>query len=223
MSKLLLADDDGAVCETVSNLLRRDNYIVDVANDGEEALEFLHSFKYALVILDWEMPEYTGREVCEKHRQSGGHTPILMLTGKTDIESKVEALDAGADDYLTKPFHYKELAARLRALIRRPQTTPSVKLSIRNIELDPATGKVFQTGAEIHLQPIEYSVLEFFLRNPGKIFSTDELLNRIWDSDTSVSTECIYSCLRRIRRKLDTEDQPTLIRNVHGRGYILDE
>lgn len=223
MSKVLLADDDFNLCENVTGLLQADGYKVDIAHDGEDALGFLELYSYDVAVLDWDMPEISGIRVCEIHRQKGGVTPILMLTGKDDIESKVQALDIGADDYLTKPFHPKELSARLRALIRRPQPGVAVSPRVRNIRLDPVQGKIFRDDQEVHLQPIEFALSEFFLRNPGRIFSAEEILSRVWDSDAGVSAETLYSTLRRVRKKLNTEGQVEFIRNVHGRGYILDE
>jgi DNA-binding response OmpR family regulator len=223
MPKILIADDDFNLCENVSGLLRADGHKVDIAHDGEDALEFLELYSYDVAILDWDMPEISGMRVCEIHRQKGGVTPILMLTGKADIDSKVQALEIGADDYMTKPFHPKELVARLRALVRRPQPIVTVLPRVRNVELDPTKGRLFRDGQEIHLQPIEFSLAEFFLRNPGRIFTADEILSRVWDSEAGVSAETLYSTLRRVRKKLNTEGQPEFIRNIHGRGYILDE
>ncbi len=223
MSKILIADDDLSLCESVSTFLRQSNHVVDMVHDGEDALAFIQLYQYDVLILDWDMPDRTGLEVCRSYRHTGGLTPILMLTGKTNVENKVDAFEAGADDYLTKPFDTRELLSRLRALVRRPQASYLVKPTARDIELDPATGKVFRGGTEIHLQPLEFSLLQFFMCNQGKIFSTEQIMNRVWESDASVSAEAIYSCIRRIRKKLDVDGQSSLIRNVHGRGYVFEE
>jgi DNA-binding response OmpR family regulator len=222
MAKLLLADDDVALCDNLSGLLSREGHSVDVANDGEDTLEFLRLYQYDALILDWDMPECSGLRVCQIHRTNNGTTPILMLTGKAAVDAKVEALDAGADDYLTKPFDVKELHARLRALLRRPQALQAQKLIARHVEIDLVTGKVFSEGKEVHCQPLEFALLEFFLRNTGRVFTAEQILNRVWDAETSVSTEALYTCMRRIRRKFDKDCDEPLIRNIHGRGYILE-
>lgn len=223
MPKVLIADDDCNFCQNVAGLLSALGHKVDIAHDGEDALEFLELYSYDVAILDWDMPEFSGLRVCEIHRKKGGVTPILMLTGKSDVSCTVQALDVGADDYMSKPFHPQELAARLRALIRRPQPTVSINPKVRNVELDPTRGKVFKDGKEVHLQPIEFALAEFFLRNPGRIYTANEILSRVWDSDAGVSAETLYSTLRRVRKKLNSDEQQEFIRNVHGRGYILDE
>lgn len=207
---------------TISEWLKSERYVVDIVHTGELALEHLQSFEYDLVILDWEMPALSGIEVTKQYRDSGGMTPILLLTGKDTIDEKEMGFDAGADDYLTKPFHPKELSARLRALLRRPNQILGETLKVRNIVLDPGTRIVTKAGKVVPLQPLEFSVLEFFLRHPTDVVGPEGLLRRVWDSDTNVSQDAIYTCIKRIRKKLDDDGQPSILKTVHGIGYKLE-
>jgi DNA-binding response OmpR family regulator len=144
-----------------------------------------------------------------------------MLTGKHDIEDKEEGFNAGADDYLTKPFDIKELSARIRALLRRPTNVYDNILSIRNVSLDPNNHIVTKDGAPIKLTPKEFAVLEFFMRNPNKVFKADALLDHIWNSEAGSGPETVRTCIKRLRRQIDMPDVPSIIENVHGVGYKL--
>ncbi len=222
MYKALLADDDDALCETMGEFLRLENYNLDVARSGSEAGEYLKQFVYDIILLDWEMPGKSGIEICSEFRSAGGVTPILMLTGKKEIEEREKGLDAGADDYLTKPFHFRELGARLRALLRRPPQIVASVLTARDITLDTKTMKVRKGSQDIPLQPMEFVVLEFLMRNPGEVFSPERLVDRLWESDAEVSLGAIYSCVKRLRKKLDSGEDRSLISSIYSKGYRLD-
>lgn len=222
MAKILLVEDNPSVVESVRDWMEVQKHNVDVSLDGAQALEMLDAFGYELIILDWDLPRVAGIDVLKKLRGKSDTTPVLMLTGKDSIDSKEQALDAGADDYLTKPFNPRELAARIRALLRRPAQLVSNTLDARGITLDAAARKVKKGVKEITLQPLELALLEFFMRHPNELFSTDQLLSRVWDSDADVSLDALYACITRLRRKIDEQGQPSVIRTVHGAGYRFE-
>ncbi len=220
MAKILLVEDDMSLAATVETWLSSENHMTDIAYDGLEAKERLMSFEYDLFILDWEVPEMTGIELCSLIRTRGVTSPILMLTGKGAIEDKTTGFDAGADDYLTKPFHPQELMARVKALLRRPPTLLAPRLMAGDLEIDTKTRDVFQSGKQILLQPMEYTLLEFLMQRPNEVFSADALLRLLWDSDSNVSSESLYVCLSRLRRKLE-QNGSCPIATVRGAGYVL--
>lgn len=220
MAKILIVEDDSSLAETISTWLSTENHLVDVACDGLDAKARLTSFEYDLFVLDWDVPEITGIQICSLIRSRGLSTPILMLTGKSAIAEKTAGFGAGADDYLTKPFHPEEMMARISALLRRPASYISAKLTLGNLELDMKKREVLQSGVPIALQPMEYTVLEFFMKHPNEMFSSETLLRRLWDSDAEVSSEALYVCLARLRRKLE-KNGVCPIATVRGAGYIL--
>jgi OmpR-family two-component system manganese-sensing response regulator len=221
MAKILLVEDNPAVVEAVSAWLVAEGHAVDTAFTGQEALDMLTAFAYELAILDWDIPKVTGIDVLRQYRQQGGVAGILMLTGKSDVDEKALALDAGADDYVTKPFHPKELKARIRALLRRPQALAPQQLCARDLVLETQKKRLSKAGRDIRLQPLEFAVLEFFMRHPGDVFSPEALIERVWDSQSEVSIEAIYTCITRLRRKIQNADEEPIIRTVHGLGYQL--
>lgn len=223
MSKILIADDDQTLGITLESWLTGDHHVVDIAKTGLEALEMLEAFSYDLMIVDWQMPELSGIDMIRRFRNQGGVTPILMLTGKDAVDEKAMGLDAGADDYLTKPFHFKELDARMRALLRRSTQLSGDSLKFRDLTLEPQSRKVLKNGQPVFLQPLEFAVLEFLMRHPGEVFSPERMLQRIWDSETDVSLDALYTCISRMRRKLTAVGDPSIIRTVHGVGYGLAE
>jgi DNA-binding response OmpR family regulator len=222
MAKILLVEDDRDLANLVVNILSVERHTVEAVTDGSEALGRLKMFKYELVILDWMLPGLSGMDICTEFRARGGNTPILMLTNKSLPEEKERALDGGADDYLTKPFHHKELTARIRALLRRPQAVSAKVLQIGDVVLDPKTMKVFKNEEEIHLLPKEFSLLELFLRYPNQVFSGDALLDRVWASESSASVDTVRTYIKTLRKKIDSKEGTSLIRTVHGVGYCLD-
>jgi two-component system, OmpR family, response regulator len=222
MAKILIVEDDRDLGGMVLDWLRFEHHNVEMVHNGQEGLERLQTSEYDCVVLDWELPGMDGIEVCRRFRSGGGHTPIIMLTGKNAISEKEAGLDSGADDYLTKPFNMKELSARLRALLRRPVGVVSNILKVRDIEMDPARYLVTKAGVEIQLLPKEFSLLEFFMRHPNQVFSSDALIQRVWHSDSDATGDAIRTCLKRLRKKLgDNDEKEPIIQTVHGVGYRM--
>ena len=221
MAKILIVEDDIPVAETVEEWLKLEHHMVEKLHRGAEALECLKAFEYDLIVLDWMLPEVSGTEICEQFRSRGGKTPILMLTVNDAVSQKATGLDAGADDYLTKPFHPKELIARVRALLRRPPDSSVEKsLTIGKIVVDPVTHRVTKDGEEIPLQPMEFALLEFLFRHPDQAFTTEALLQRVWwDCDSDV--DAIYTSIKRLRQKLQIPGELPTIKTIRGTGYVL--
>ncbi len=222
MAKILLVEDEQDLAHLIRNWLQREHHLVEMANDGYDALCNMEINKYDVIILDIMLPGMSGLEVCRQYRKSKGTTPILMVTAKNSIDDKELGLDAGADDYLTKPFHLKEVAARVRALLRRGISLPSNTLSIRDIVIDPVDYKVTKSGQEIHLLPQEFRLLEFLVRHPNQVFSAEELLGSVWESDTPAMLDTVRGHIKRIRKKLDTPGNSSIIANVYGLGYKIE-
>ena len=223
MAKILLVEDDKLLAKTIGKMLTLQNHAVDTIESGTQALEYLRAYTYDLIVLDWSLPEVTGIEICKEFRRSGGNTPVLMLTGKGDIEQKQEGFDSGVDDYLTKPFHMQELEMRLKALMRRPAqiAAPANVLKHGEIEVDLETRAVIKSGEPLRLLPREYALLVFLLKNPGVVFSADALLDRVWQSDSEASPDAVRIYVTRLRRKLDDPGKDSIIETVHGVGYRL--
>ena|ERR1700691_1499595 len=222
MAKILVVEDDKDLAALIRNLLSAERHTVEIADSGADAVQLLKMFKYDLVILDWMLPGMSGMAVCQDHRSHGGTTAILMLTAKTSIEEKESGLDAGADDYLTKPCDPRELLARVRALLRRPQVVTSREMQVGNLALDTKTCRVFKDSQEIKLLPKEFNLLELFMRYPNQVFSSEALLERVWSSDSSASFDTVRTYIKTLRKKIDSPDSVSCIRTIHGVGYCLD-
>jgi DNA-binding response OmpR family regulator len=221
MAKILVIEDDKQLAKMVADWLQNEMHTVDVVHDGKEGLDRLRFYSFDLAILDWELPTMNGPEVLAEYRRKGGSTPIIMLTGKSDLNDKVAGFDAGADDYLTKPFHPRELSVRLRALLMRPAQRVKDILKAHDLELDSASHVVLKAGAQLHLMPREFALLELFMRFPDEPFSADAILNRIWSSESDVSTDLVKVYVAKLRRKIDDKDGESKILTVHGVGYKL--
>lgn len=222
MAKVLLVEDDKVMANSIRDWLMFEKHIVETAEDGEAALALLNTFTYDVIVLDWEMPKLSGIEVCRRFRAKGGNSPILFLTGRDTVIDKETGLDSGADDYITKPFHVRELSARVRALLRRPSTATGVILKAGNLELDPSTHKVRKSGKEIDLPRQEFALLEFFMRNLNRVLSQELIMERVWSTEYPCSPETFRTCLKKLRGKIDEEGSSSLIKNLHGVGYILE-
>lgn len=222
MAKLLLIEDDAGLCRMIRDWLAIEHHNVEVVNDGKDGLEKLKFYSYDMVILDWQLPGMEGVDVLREYRNNGGVTPILMLTGKDKIVDKEAGFEAGADDYLTKPFHMKELSARVRALLRRPPALVADSLKRGDLELDRGNHSVKRDGEQIRLLPREFALLEFLMRHPGQVFSADALLNRVWASESDATVDALTTCIKRLRKKVDVEGKQSIIRTIHGVGYKLD-
>jgi DNA-binding response OmpR family regulator len=224
MAKILFVEDDTGLAEMVVEWLTFERHNVEVVHNGKEGFERLQLGSFDVVILDRQLPEMTGLEILKEHRAEGGTTPILMLTGMNTVTDKEAGLDTGADDYLTKPFSVKELSARIRALLRRSSKTTSNVLSAKDLVLDPTKHKVTKNGEEIHLLPREFQMLEFFMRHPEEVFSSDALLQRIWHSESEATPDAVRTCLKRLRKKIDgsdNEEDKSIIQTVPRIGYKL--
>jgi DNA-binding response OmpR family regulator len=222
MAKLLLIEDNADLSRQICETLQLENHSIETCSTGIDGLERLRFFEYDLAIIDWGLPEMSGLEVLKAYRSKGGRTPVLMLTGRDSVEDKSVGLDTGADDYLTKPFHTKELVSRVKALLRRGAWDYQAVLTAGNIELHLSSHRVLKDGQELKLQPKEFSLLEFLLRNPNDIFSLEALQRRVWESDSDASPETVRVCITRLRAKIDTEGRPSLIRTVPRIGYQLN-
>ena len=222
MAKILIVEDEPDLSDPVKAYLEHEHHLVEVVSDGQEAMERLRFYKYDVIILDWILPGMTGLEICKAFRASGGTTPVLMLTSRKQTQDKIAGLDSGADDYLTKPFEVGEVSARVRALLRRPTHVNATTLSAKNVVLQPGSFTVTRDGATVQLLPKEFALLEFLMRHPGQVFSAEALLDRVWSSESEASPETIRTYIKRLRQKIDTDGQPSLIATVHGVGYKLD-
>jgi DNA-binding response OmpR family regulator len=221
--RILLVEDDQDLGKFVQKGLREERYAVDLATNGEEALEFAGSNPYDLFILDVMLPKMDGLALSRRLR-AGGHTsPILFLTARDSVEDKVSGFDAGGDQYLTKPFAFVELLARARALMRRGSPHQVSRLKVSDLELDPASRRVWRAGMEILLTNKEYALLEFLMRNKGRVLTRTAIIQHVWDLNYDPMTNIVDAHIRALRAKMDRDFRPTLITTVRGAGYMLAE
>jgi len=223
MAKILIVEDETDLAQLVKNWLSRDHHLVETADDGLEALIRMETNKYDVVILDIMLPSLNGMEVCRRYRKGGGAAGIIMLTAKGHVDDKESGLDAGADDYMTKPFQLKELAARVRAVLRRNHGQTLDVIKFRDLEIDTHEFKVTKASIEVHLLPKEFRLLEFFVRHPHQVFSAEEILASVWESDTEALLDTVRGHITRLRKKLDTAGRVSIIATVYGVGYKLGE
>jgi DNA-binding response OmpR family regulator len=221
MAKLLLVEDDKQLAEMIASWLRREHYAIEVTHDGKDGLERLICSEYDLAIVDWNLPGMDGPEICQNYRRNKGAAPIIMLTGRASIDEKVTGFDAGADDYLTKPFNMQELGARVKALLRRGRHVDEDVLQAHGIALNPTKHSVFKNGIELSLVPKEFALLEFFMRNPQTIFTNEALFRHVWRSDSDASDTAIRTCLKRLRQKIDDGEVDSIIETIPRVGYRL--
>jgi DNA-binding response OmpR family regulator len=221
MAKILIVEDDKQVVTVLCDVLNNENYLTDWATSLSDARHFLKVSSYDMLLLDWELPDGHGVDLCRDLRRNGDTIPVLMLTGRTSINDKATGLDIGADDYLTKPFELPELLARIRSLLRRLWRDKGEKLKFGPLEMDIQTRQVFRDGAELKLLRKEFDLLELLMRNQAACFSTDMLLQRLWGGDTDAGADAVFQCIRRLRRKLDEGDGPSIVHLEHGQGYCL--
>ncbi len=221
MAKVLLVEDDHDMSEVLLQTLTKRGFTVQVAGSGKSAMDLLRVNKYDIIVLDWMMPGLSGVDVCRSLRSAGDHTPILMLTARTSDDDTAAGLDAGADDYLTKPFENKVLAARLRALLRRPPLCQDPVLTAGDISFDPVSGTASRSGKELHLRPMVLKLLEFLLRHQGQFFTAESLLERVWHDDSLASLGTVRAHVKLLRRAIDIAGQPSIIETERNRGYRL--
>ena len=219
---ILLVEDERTIAAYVRRGLEEQGYAVDVAHTGREALDWLASGAFDLVMLDVMMPELDGLQVCRRMRADGLTVPVLMLTARDTVDDRVNGLDAGADDYLVKPFAVRELLARVRALSRRvgdPPRTPVLRVA--DLELDPRTRQVWRGGAAIELTAKEFAILECLMRSPGHILTRTMIADQVWSYDVYHESNVVDVYIRNLRRKIDDSNQTKLIHTVRGAGYRL--
>jgi two-component system response regulator MprA len=220
--RVLVVDDDEAVRRSLAHALRRDGYQVSVAADGVQAMDELGRTRPEAIVLDVLLPEPNGLEICRRLRRRGDQTPILMLTARDLVEDRVAGLDAGADDYLVKPFALDELRARLRALLRRTGVGQEV-LRFADVELDTVTCRVHRGGRAIELTRTEYALLELFLRNPDRVLSRGLIFESVWGYDFGPASNALWVYVSYLRGKLESAGERRLIQTVRGLGYVLRE
>ncbi len=227
MPQVLIVDDEPAVVSALERALRIDGYETAVARDGQQALAALASSRPDVVVLDVTMPKLDGLEVCRRLRSSGDRTPVLMLTARDGIDDRVDGLDAGADDYLPKPFALRELRARVRALLRRSEPTPDdaqpVPLTFADLQLDPTTREVLRGERRIDLTRTEFSLLELFLAHPRVVLSRSQLFEHVWGYDLGATSNALGVYMGYLRRKTEADGEPRLLHTVRGIGYALRE
>jgi two-component system response regulator MprA len=224
VKQVLVVDDEPAVRDALERALRSAGYTVATANDGAQALEAVERDRPDAVVLDVLMPVLDGFEACRRLRQRGDRTPVLMLTARDAVDDRVEGLDAGADDYLVKPFALEELLARIRALLRRTSTTADDKpLRFADLVLDPVTHEVRRGDRAIELTRTEWNLLELFLLNPKRVLTREVIFDRVWGYDFGPTSNALEVYVGYLRRKTEAEGEPRLIHTVRGVGYVLKE
>jgi len=221
---VLIAEDESAVSELLQYNLKREDYEVAIANDGEEALLMMEERAPDLLLLDWMLPKVSGIEVCRRVRSGGANPnlPIIMLTARGEESDRIRGLDTGADDYVTKPFSTTELMARVRAVLRRIR--PGLrddKVIVGDIEIDRVEHRVSRNGSDIHLGPTEFRLLDYFMQHPGRVFSREQLLDTVWGSDVYVELRTVDVHVGRLRKALRQSGGEDPIRTVRSAGYAL--
>ena len=222
--KIFIIEDETSIIQLVQHNLEKDGFIVSSAINGNEGLKDIKKFEPNLLLLDWMLPDLSGIEICKSIRKdtSFKNLPVIMLTAKGEEEDKIKGLDSGADDYLTKPFSYNELLARIKAILRRSDPkTVSDTLEFDDLRLDRLEKRVFRDTIEIQLGPTEFRLLEFFLTNPKRVFTRDQILENVWPNNINVESRTIDVHVRRLRKSINIDKTKELIRTVRSSGYSL--
>jgi heavy metal response regulator len=219
--KILIAEDEKKVAHFVKKGLQEEGYAVDVASNGEDGLTLATETPYDLIILDIYMPKLDGLTVLRRLREERVRTPVLLLTVRAAIEDKVLGLDSGADDYLTKPFVFQELLARVRALLRRQIEIGTNVLKVGDLSLDPVRRAVIRGTQRIELSLKEFSLLEYFMRNPGRVLTRTMIIEHVWNYDFDSETNVVDVYVNYLRKKIDAGHEPKLIHTVRGVGYVM--
>jgi len=220
--RILLVEDDEDVARFIRKGLVENAYAVDVADDGEQALELAGTTSYDAIVLDLLIPDPDGVAVCRSVRADGSSVPILMLTARGSVDDKIAGLDAGADDYLAKPFEFGELLARMRALLRRGPVAVSSQIVVGELEIDTRSHRVNIEGQPLMLTTKEYAVLEHLARNAGRIVTREEIAEHVWNEEFDPFTNLIEVYIGRLRRIVDRDRMPKLIHTIRGSGYIFE-
>lgn len=220
--RVLVVEDDLVIAGFLKKGLSEEGYLADVAGTAPEAIDYLAAVDYDLIVLDLLLPGGSGVDVCRGIRERGVNTPVIMLTAKDTVEDRIMGLDAGADDYLVKPFSFGELLARLRALLRRERTIAASDLQVGGLTLDPLTRRVERDGRHMELTPKEFSLLEYMMRHPGQALSRTQLADQIWGYNFSYDSNVIDVYIRYLRKKIDHDFDAPLIHTVRGSGYKIE-
>ena len=219
--RILIVEDEKKVAGFIKKGLEEETYAVDVAYDGEEGFHLAAMNEYDMIILDWMLPKMDGLEVLTQLRDKKVSTPILLLTDKDAVDDKVTGLNKGADDYLTKPFAFSELLARIRSLLRRGQAETQTELKVGDLLLDMVSHKVSREGEEIELTGKEYSLLEYFMRNEGKVLTRTMIAEHVWDYNFDTFTNVIDVYVNHLRKKIDKKYPAKLLHTLRGVGYVM--
>jgi DNA-binding response OmpR family regulator len=221
--KILIIEDEHLIATSLKKGLEQEHYTVDIAFDGLEGYDLAASGEYDIILLDLMLPGLDGISICQKLRTENIHTPILMLTAKSQLDDKVKGFDVGADDYLTKPFAFEELLARIRALSRRPQQTTNKILTISDLTIDTTNYQVKRGTREIRLSSKEYSLLECLVRHAGQILNKDQLIQYVWSYESDILPNTVEVYIRNLRQKIDQPFKKKLIQTIRGFGYKISE
>jgi DNA-binding response OmpR family regulator len=223
--KLLIIEDEHKIANLIKQGLEQERFVVDVAYDGASGYDYAFSEPYDTIILDRLLPGIDGLEICRKLREQGNHTPILMLTAKGQLADKVEGLNSGADDYLTKPFAFEELLARIKALTRRPKVATSNVLQVEDLSLNTDTYEIKRGKDQITLSSKEFSLLEYLMRHQNKTLTKAQIINHVWSYDANILPNTVEVFIGYLRNKIDRpfKDRKNLIQTVRGFGYKIGE
>jgi DNA-binding response OmpR family regulator len=221
--RILVVEDDHELADILRRALTEQLYQVEVVHDGETALHMARSEAFDAIVLDWMLPVEDGETVCRRLRTEGQMTPVIMLTARDKVDDRIAGLDAGADDYLVKPFSMGELLARVRALLRRSESLASEVLTVGSLSLDPRSTCVKRAGREIELTAKEFALMMFFMRHPNQLITRTEILENVWDANYDGLGNVVDVYVNYLRNKLEQNGQLRIIETVRGRGYILKD
>lgn len=223
--KILVVEDEHRIANTIKKGLEQEHFVVDVCYTGNDGFDLASSEDYDLLILDLMLPGMDGLEICKELRKKQIHTPILILTAKGQIQDKVQGLDSGADDYMTKPFSFEELLARTRALARRPKSSVNSQLAVEDLKLDTKTFKVERQNTTLFLSSKEFSLLEYLMRHAHNIVSKEQIISHVWDYEANILPNTVEVYIKNLRNKIDHpfSDNKKLINTIRGFGYKIGD
>lgn len=223
--RILIIEDDHKIANAIKKGLEQESFAVDISFDGKDGLGSALTFEYDLIIIDRMLPGVDGIQICKILRKKGKNTPILFLTAKDKVGDRVEGLNAGADDYLIKPFAFEELLARIRALLRRPNKTVTNILKVEDLTLNNVTFEVLRGNTKINLSNKEFTLLEYMMRNPGRVLTKDNIISHVWDYDADILRNNVEVFIGYLRNKIDRpfKNKPALIQTIRGFGYKIEE
>lgn len=221
--RILVVEDDPSLHKIITRRLNENGYAVDDCYDGEEALDYMLSEEYDCILLDWMIPKKDGVTVLKEYRNAGKNSPVLMLTAKDSISDRVDGLDAGADDYLTKPFAFDELMARIRAMVRRNSDEKTSDITLGDLTMHVASHTVTRAGREIELTSKEYALLEYMLRNAKIVLTRTQIADHVWNYDFDYDSNVVDVYIRYLRNKIDKDFDYPLIHTIRGCGYVMKD